>query len=194
MTQAATVLPGISGEDVKKTGKVSNINNPSKGTTKPGSILADAQDDIWQNFLDSGMPLMLDLQKNMGTRVKDWREDAREGAIESQEMVENQKALMEESLGVSSTGRGRGASLATTEAIGSAENAATDAANAQNLADAQTIASVQTMLANQGIGDLSSASGLQNNREVGNVNAAAAADSQNMQMAGTALMMAAMFM
>lgn len=163
----------------------------------PESILTGLNQQEMDNFNNTYLPLLQNLQESMTTRRSDYVSASDDSAQDTSDLYYQTQRINDEVTGQAATSEqsaasNRAKSLGLTSARNSGANAAIDTADSVNKSIASGLLNIQTNLTNSAISDASSAAGLSSTRSVQNANAKQAATAQNQQLAGMGLAAIAM--
>lgn len=161
------------------------------------SNVAKANDEIWDRFLKDGMPLLEDLEKDMGTRRSDYYDVAKKSADDLTMQRAAQDELRKGALGADispeqATAQKQQMSLGRTVTESAGVNASVDVADSVNDKIAAGLMSTATGIETQALNNLSIAEGMASTRQQQGLANRQAASQQNVQGAGMALGLIAM--
>jgi hypothetical protein len=177
------------------------IENSRASTPAPSlagaNPLADARQSIWEQFKNSTIPRLKDLEAQMRGRRDLFITEATDSANKAVELGERQSELSREALGISLTaeqqeGQDRLTKLGAVSSQVSAQNEAVDIAGDINKSQANTLTSIQTGIQIDALDNLTGASSLKDVREGRNAGSRAGARNENLQTIGTVVGLAAM--
>lgn len=179
---------------------IGGVNRALLGTSSNtiDSDLSDANEDIWDRFLESGVPLLKDLESDISTRREDYYDVALDSSQKLGDQRQAQADLRQSALGIATTS-GQDKAQKTQESLGRTAteavgvNASVDAADAVNDSVAATLTNLTTGIETQAINNLSSAAGMSSSRTQQGIMNKNSAMQSNVQAGSSVLGMAAMF-